>query len=105
MAAQMGNFIPPPPWSPSAVPFKYHAEHRHHIPKPRYRVTNRAEYDVALKRRGSLTGVEGPSVRKRTGVLDALTLENFDALQDSPQHPREGPISGKSPGLRHGKRG
>ncbi len=22
-----------------AVPFKLHAEHRHHIPKPRYRVT------------------------------------------------------------------
>src|SRR6266853_5973687 len=38
-----------------AVPFKHHAEHRHHIPKPRYRVTNWAEYDAALKRRGSLT--------------------------------------------------
>ena len=37
------------------MPFKYHAEHRHHIPKPRYRVTNWAEYDAALKRRGSLT--------------------------------------------------
>jgi hypothetical protein len=23
-----------------AEPFKHHAEHRHHIPKPRYRVTN-----------------------------------------------------------------
>src|SRR5271170_6427875 len=44
-----------PPWIRSAVPFKYHAEHRHHIPKPRYRVTNWAEYDAALKRRGSLT--------------------------------------------------
>src|ERR1700684_3699273 len=44
-----------PPWIPSAVPFKYHAEHRHHIPKPRYRVTNWAEYDAALKRQGSLT--------------------------------------------------
>ena len=37
------------------MPFKLHAEHRHHIPKPRYRVTNRAEYDAALKQRGSLT--------------------------------------------------
>jgi IS5 family transposase len=37
------------------LPFKYHAEHRHHIPKPRYRVTNWAEYDASLKRRGSLT--------------------------------------------------
>jgi hypothetical protein len=44
-----------PPWSRSALPFKYHAEHRHHIPKPRYRVTNWAEYDASLKRRGSLT--------------------------------------------------
>src|SRR6267154_1079684 len=38
-----------------AVPFKHHAEHRHHIPKPRYRVTNWPEYDASLKRRGSLT--------------------------------------------------
>ena len=37
------------------MPFKYHAEHRHHIPKSRYRVTNWAEYDASLKRRGSLT--------------------------------------------------
>jgi hypothetical protein len=43
------------PLDPLCVPFKYHAEHRHHIPKPRYRVTNWAEYDAALKRRGSLT--------------------------------------------------
>src|ERR1700756_3601131 len=38
-----------------AVPFKHHAEHRHHIPKPRYRVTNGPEYDAALRQRGSLT--------------------------------------------------
>jgi hypothetical protein len=37
------------------VPFKYHAEHRHHIPRPRYRVTNRPEYEAALRQRGSLT--------------------------------------------------
>ena len=37
------------------MPFKHHAEHRHHILKPRYRVTNWREYDAALKRRGSLT--------------------------------------------------
>ncbi|HEX3996471.1 MAG TPA: IS5 family transposase [Acetobacteraceae bacterium] len=37
------------------MPFKYHSEHRHHIPKPRYRVTNWAEYDASLRRRGSLT--------------------------------------------------
>jgi hypothetical protein len=44
-----------PPWNHSALPFKYHAEHCHHIPKPRCRVTNWAEYDASLKRRGSLT--------------------------------------------------
>jgi hypothetical protein len=37
------------------VPFKHHAARRHHIPKPRYRVTNWPEYDAALRRRGSLT--------------------------------------------------
>jgi hypothetical protein len=37
------------------VPFKHHAAHRHHIPKPRYRVTNWPEYDAALRQRGSLT--------------------------------------------------
>jgi hypothetical protein len=37
------------------VPFKHHAKHRHHIPKPRYRVTNGPEYDAALRRRGRLT--------------------------------------------------
>src|ERR1700745_1683767 len=37
------------------MPFKHYAEHRHHIPKPRYRVTNGPEYDAALRRRGSLT--------------------------------------------------
>jgi Transposase DDE domain len=44
-----------PSWNRSVVPFKHHAEHRHHIPKPRYRVTNWPEYDASLKRRGSLT--------------------------------------------------
>jgi hypothetical protein len=37
------------------VPFKHHAKHRHHILKPRYRVTNGPEYNAALRRRGSLT--------------------------------------------------
>ena len=43
------------PWNRFALPFKHHAEHRHHIPKPRYRVTNSADYDASLRRRGSLT--------------------------------------------------
>jgi hypothetical protein len=39
----------------SAVPFKANAARRHHIPKQRYRVTNWAEYDAALRQRGTLT--------------------------------------------------
>src|ERR687893_1363160 len=39
----------------STVPFKAHAARRHHIPKQRHRVTNWAEYDAALRQRGSLT--------------------------------------------------
>src|SRR6266436_1006549 len=31
------------------------ADRRHHIPQQRYRVTNWAEYDAALRQRGSLT--------------------------------------------------
>jgi hypothetical protein len=37
------------------VPFKANAARRHRIPKQRHRVTNWAEYDAALRRRGSLT--------------------------------------------------
>jgi hypothetical protein len=37
------------------VPFKANAARRHHISKQRYRVTNWAEYDAALRQRGSLT--------------------------------------------------
>ena len=37
------------------MPFKANAERRHHIPKQRYRVTNSAAYDAALRQRGSLT--------------------------------------------------
>jgi hypothetical protein len=37
------------------MPFKANAGRRHHIPKQRYRVTNWAEYDAALRQRGSLT--------------------------------------------------
>jgi hypothetical protein len=37
------------------VPFKANAARRHCIPKQRHRVTNWAEYDAALRQRGSLT--------------------------------------------------
>src|SRR5690349_20884194 len=39
----------------SAVPFKANAARRHRIPRQRHRVTNGAEYDAALRQRGSLT--------------------------------------------------
>ena len=55
------------------MPFKYHAEHRHHIPKPRYRVTNWAEYDASstLSRRGKTLEVPPPR-RTATGPLHLL---------------------------------
>ena len=37
------------------MPFKAYADRRHRIPKQRHRVTNWAEYDAALRQRGSLT--------------------------------------------------
>jgi hypothetical protein len=37
------------------MPFKANAARRHHIPKQQHRVTNWAEYDTALRQRGSLT--------------------------------------------------
>ncbi len=37
------------------MPFKVNQDRRHHIPKQRHRVTNWAEYDAALRQRGSLT--------------------------------------------------
>ncbi|MBO1909391.1 IS5 family transposase [Microvirga sp. 3-52] len=37
------------------MPFKTNAARRHRIPKQRHRVTNWAEYDAALRQRGSLT--------------------------------------------------
>ena len=40
---------------PPLLPFKANAARCYHIPKQRYRVTNWAEYDAALRARGSLT--------------------------------------------------
>src|SRR3954469_17280006 len=37
------------------MPFKANADRRHHIPNQRRRITNWAEYDAALRQRGSLT--------------------------------------------------
>ncbi|GEO17960.1 hypothetical protein MAE02_56560 [Microvirga aerophila] len=36
------------------MPFKANAARRHRIPRQRHRVTNWAEYDAALRQRGSL---------------------------------------------------
>jgi hypothetical protein len=46
--------LPPNPRD-TTVPFKTNADRRHHIPKQRHRVMNWAEYDAALRQRGSLT--------------------------------------------------
>src|SRR5512134_1459055 len=37
------------------MPYKANADRRHHIPRPKRRVTNWVEYDAALRQRGSLT--------------------------------------------------
>src|SRR6478609_9723731 len=37
------------------MPFKANADRRHRIPKQQRRITNWAEYDAALRQRGSLT--------------------------------------------------
>jgi hypothetical protein len=37
------------------MPHKVNAVRRHHIPRPKRRVTNWSEYDAALRQRGSLT--------------------------------------------------
>ncbi len=37
------------------MPHKHNAERRHHIPKMPFKVTNWAEYEAGLRRRGSLT--------------------------------------------------
>ena len=38
-----------------ALPFKLNHDRRHHISKQKYKVTNSAAYDAALRQRGSLT--------------------------------------------------
>src|SRR3712207_7600406 len=37
------------------MPYKANEPRRHRIPKARYKIENWAEYDAALRRRGSLT--------------------------------------------------
>jgi hypothetical protein len=57
------------------MPHKFNADHRDKIPKQKYRVTNWAEYDEGLRRRGDLTvwidentlGLWAPPRRKTRG--------------------------------------
>src|SRR5215208_4745381 len=42
------------PWM-LPLPFKLNQDRRHHIPKQKHKVANWAEYDAALRQRGSLT--------------------------------------------------
>jgi hypothetical protein len=37
------------------MPYKANEPRRHRVPKARYKIENWAEYDAALRRRGSLT--------------------------------------------------
>jgi hypothetical protein len=37
------------------MPHKYNADRRHHIPRPRHKVTNWSAYEAGLRQRGSLT--------------------------------------------------
>jgi hypothetical protein len=68
------------------MPNKHNASCRHHIPKMKFRVKNWAEYDVGLRRRGSLTLWVTPevldgwqAVRRTTpggqSVYSALAIE------------------------------
>ena len=45
------------PWD--AVPFKANTDRRHHIPKQQDRVTNRSEYDAALRQRDGVVQRRG----------------------------------------------
>src|SRR5215207_2406269 len=73
------------------LPFKLNQDRRHHIPKQKHKVANSAEYDAALRQRGSLTvwftdeAVEAWAAEPRTtrggqphysalAILTALTL-------------------------------
>jgi hypothetical protein len=79
------------------LPFKLNQDRRHHIPRPKHKVTNSAAYDAALCQRGSLTvwfteeAIEGWRGAPRTtpggqpcysplAILTALTLRTVFRL-------------------------
>ena len=56
------------PLTPRALmPYKANEPRRHKIPKARYKIENWAEYDAALRRRGSLTVWVTPEAQSRPG--------------------------------------
>src|SRR5690348_597192 len=74
------------------MPYKANADRRHKIPRARYRVTNWADYDAALVRRGSLTlwvteealaAWRAPATGKRGGqpVYSDVAIETGLALR------------------------
>jgi transposase len=74
------------------MPYKFNAPRRHKIPTARYRVTNWADYDAALVRRGSLTvwfteeamaAWHAPATGERGGqrIYAAIAIETCLALR------------------------
>jgi hypothetical protein len=74
------------------MPYKFNESRRHKIPKVRYRITNRPQYDPALVRRGSLTvwltedavaAWHAPATGERGGqpIYSAVAIETGLALR------------------------
>src|ERR1700682_1437204 len=72
------------------MPHKHNAERRHHIPKMQFKVTNWAEYEAGLRRRGSLTlwGCELAVPDHTTVSRRAIKLPSIAraALPEGPLH-------------------
>ena len=62
------------------MPHKYNADRRHHIPRPKRRVTNWAEYNEALRQRGSLTVWFGTAARLGERAEQDMTGRVFSWL-------------------------
>jgi len=74
------------------MPYKFNESRRHKIPRAKYRVTNRPDYDAALVRRASLTvwiteeaiaAWQAPASGKRGGqpIYSAIAIETSLALR------------------------
>src|SRR5215218_6259606 len=108
---EVGGSCPRSQTPDPAVPFKAHADRRHHIPRQRHRVTNWSEYDAALRGRGSLTvwfseaAIQAWRAEPRTtrggqpwysplAILTALTLRAVFRLPFRQTEGRIGPVMG-----------